>query len=164
MRAPLSRPFCRRFGPVQASPTICMCQWARRLSCVKLASISGARSALRRWSCSNCERRCQRIHCVHKYKRRFNLHVQGKTTFISPTCHRRDSRDWCFWPARVEKDNRASHKRRQKSWNLARGGKVMRAGHRRGGGVGGWEGEREGGLTTRCDIRAVELQPDFKTM
>ena len=31
-----------------------MCQWARRLSRVKLAVICGARLALRRWSCSNC--------------------------------------------------------------------------------------------------------------
>ena len=46
----------------------------RRLSRVKRAVISGARSALRRWSCSNCERR---IDCVRKYTGRFNLHVQG---------------------------------------------------------------------------------------
>ena len=47
---------------------------------------------------------------------------------------------------------------------LGEGGKVVRAGHRLGGGVGGAEGEREGGLTTRRVIRAVELQPDFKTI
>ena len=63
-----------------------------------------------------------------------------------------------------EEDNRASHnKRRQTSWNLAREGKVIRAGQRLGDGAGGREGEREGGLKTRRGIRAVELQPDFKT-
>ena len=68
---------------------------------------------------------------------------------IFPTFQtRRDSRDGCFWPAREEEDRRASHKRRQTSWNLARGGKVVRAGHRLGGGVGGWGGDR-GGLTMR---------------
>ena len=40
---------------------------------------------LRRWSCSNYERHCERTHCVGKCTRRFNLHVQGKTTFMSPT-------------------------------------------------------------------------------
>ena len=51
------------------------------LSRMKLAMICGARSALRRWSCSNCERRCERNHCIRKYSGRFN-HV---TTFVSPT-------------------------------------------------------------------------------
>ena len=42
--------------------------------------------------------------------------------------------------------------------------KVMGAGHRLGGGVGGLERERERGPTTRRGIRAVELQPDLKTI
>ena len=40
----------------------------------------------------------------------------------------------------------------------------MRAGHRLGHGIGRFEGEREGGLTTRCGIRSVEFQPDVKTI
>ena len=37
--------------------------------------------------------RCQRIYCVRKYYRLFNIHVHGKTTFIFPTfLTRRDSR------------------------------------------------------------------------
>ena len=142
----MSAPF--RSGPSFPHYT---CQWPRRLSRVKLAVVCGARSALWRWSCSNCEPRCQRIHCVRKHNIRFNIHVQGKTNFIFPTFQtRRDSRDgcFCFWPAR-EEDSRASHKRRQTNWNLARGGKVVRAGHRLGGGVGGWDGLREVGLTVR---------------
>ena len=57
--ATISAPF--RSGP---SFPHCMCQWARRLSRVKLAVICGARSALRRWSRSSCERRCKRIYRV----------------------------------------------------------------------------------------------------
>ena len=76
----------------QASATICA---NGSVDCrVKLAVICSARSALRRWSCSNCERRCQRIHCVRKYNGRFNIHVQGKTNFMFPTFQtRRDNRD-----------------------------------------------------------------------
>ena len=43
------------------------------------------------------------------------------------------------------------------------GYKVVRAVNRLGAGVGG-ERETEGVLTTRRHIRAVELQPDFKTI
>ena len=39
--------------------------------------------------------------------------------------------------AQEEGNNTTSQTRRQTSWNLARVGKVMRAGHRQGGGVGG---------------------------
>ena len=47
---------------------------------------------------------------------RFDLHVQGKTTFISPAFQtRRGSRDRCSRAARKEEDSRASHKRRQTS-------------------------------------------------
>ena len=42
---------------------------------MKLAAVCGARSAVRRWPCSN-SKRCNKL---------LNLHVQGKTTFISPT-------------------------------------------------------------------------------
>ena len=88
-----------------------------RLSRVKLAVTCHARSVLRRWSCSNCECRCECIHCVRKCDGRFSTHVHGKTAFISPTFQtRRDSRDGCFWPTREEEDRRASHKRRQTSW------------------------------------------------
>ena len=74
-----------------------------------------------------------------------------RSSFIFSTFQtRRDSRDGCFWPEREEEDSRASHKRRQTNWNLARGGNVVRAGHRLG--VGGWEGDREGGLTIRRDF------------
>ena len=41
---------------------------------------------------------------------------------------------------------------------------MMRADHRCGGGVGGGEEEREGRPATRHGIRAVELQPGFKTI
>ena len=77
-RTALSRPFGHRYSPVQAS-NMCTSK-ARPVSRVKLAVICGARSALRRWSCSNCEqeRRCERIHCVRKCNCRFNIHVQGK--------------------------------------------------------------------------------------
>ena len=47
---------------------------------------------------------------------------------------------------------------------MARVGKVMRAGHRLGGGVGGCSSGRINRLTTRRGIRAVELQRDFKTI
>ena len=72
------------FGTVSVRFPHYMRQLARRLSRVKLAVICGTRSALRRQSCSNCERRCQRIHCVRKYNIRFNIHVHGKKTFIFP--------------------------------------------------------------------------------
>ena len=35
-----------------------MCQWARRMARVTLVVNCGTRSTLRRWSFSNCERRC----------------------------------------------------------------------------------------------------------
>ena len=144
-RARRSRDHFGTVGPVQASPTIYiyMCQWARRLSHVKLAVICGVRSALRRWPCSYCEHRGQLIHYVRKHNLRFNIHTQGETTFIFPTFQAtRHSTDGCFWPAREGKDSRALHKRRQRSWNMARGGKAVRAGHRLGGGVGGWGGDK----------------------
>ena len=47
---------------------------------------------------------------------------------------------------------------------MVRVGKAMRAGHRLGGGVGGCSSGRTNGLTTRRGIRAVEFQPDFKTI
>ena len=126
-----------------------MCQWVRRLSRVKPAVICGARSALRRWSCSDCERHCQRIHCLRKYNGRLNIHVQGKTTFISLTFQtKRGSRDGCFWQAKEEEDSPASQKHRQTSWNLKRGIQVVRADHRPGGGVGRWDGDGES-LTMR---------------
>ena len=86
--------FVAIWAPIRSGPSLphFMC-----LTRVKLAVICSARSALRRWSCSNCEHRCQRIHYVRKYNGIFSLHVQGKTTFIFPTFHtRRDSRDGCF--------------------------------------------------------------------
>ena len=148
-RTALSRPFRHRFVPVKAPPTIpCLCQWARRLSRVKLAVICGVRSAIRRRPFSNCARCCQRIHCcVRKCNNIFKIDVHDKTIFIFTAFQtRRDSRDDCFWPAREEEDSRASHKRRQTSWNL-RGGKSVRAGLPLGD-VGGWHGDR-GGLTVR---------------
>ena len=75
--------------------------------------------------------------------------------------HGRDSRDGCFWPAREDEDSRASHKRRQRAktwrwgvnwWDLKTwrwGIKVVRPGHRLGGGVGGWDRDRQGELTMR---------------
>ena len=53
-----------------------VCQWAGRLSRVKLAMICGARSVPRRWSI--CKRRCERIHCVCLCNTRFNIHTHGK--------------------------------------------------------------------------------------
>ena len=109
-----------------------MCQCARRQSGVKLAVICGARSAFQRWSCSNFKCRCPRIHCTGKYNRRFRIHIHDETNFtFQPFQTRRDSRDGWFRPAREEEDSGASHKRRQTSCNLARGCKVVRAGHRR---------------------------------
>ena len=77
--ATISAPF--RSGPSFPHD---VCQWARRPSRVKLliAMICAARSALRRWLCSNCERCCERIHCVRKQYTRFNIHVHGKTLFL----------------------------------------------------------------------------------
>ena len=142
-----------------------MCKWARRLSRVKLAVICGARSALRRWSCSNCERRCERTHCVREYNGIFTIHVHGETNFTFPTLEtRRGSRDGCLWLAKDEEDRRASHNRRQTSWNLAKGGKVVRAGHRLCGGVGGWYGHRGGLLMRRAHRRAPAwLQNDTRS-
>ena len=57
----------------------------------RLAVIYGDRSALRRWSCSSCELRCERIHCVRKFSGRFNINIQGKTTFISPTFQKHET-------------------------------------------------------------------------
>ena len=139
------------WAPTRSGPSFphYMCQWARRLSRVKLAAICGARSAFRRSSCSNCERRFERVHCVRKYTCRFNVHVHGKTNFIFPTFPtRRGSRDGCFGPAK-EEDRRASYKRRQTIWNLAREGKVVRAGHRLSRDVGGRDEDKGGGLTVR---------------
>ena len=59
-----------------------VCQWARRLSRVKLAVICGARSAPRQQSCLNCDLRCERIHCVRKYDGRFIIIGQSKMVFI----------------------------------------------------------------------------------
>ena len=128
-RTALSSPFGHRFSPVQACPI--MWQWPRRLSRVQPAVICGARSAFRRWSCSTCERRYERIHCLRKYNARFNIHVQGKTTLIFPAPQSGlDNKDSCFLSARAEDDSRASHrgaKRAEpwrgglKSWELAIG-------------------------------------------
>ena len=46
---------------------------------------------------------------------------------------------------------------------MARERKLVRAGHRLGGGAGGCEGERRR-TNDEAGIRAVELQPDFKTI
>ena len=46
---------------------------------------------------------------------------------------------------------------------LGEGGKVVRAGHRLGGGIGGREGEGRR-ITDEAGLHAVELQPDFKTI
>ena len=114
-RTALSRPFRHRFSPVQASPHN-MSQRVRRPSRVKLAVIYGARSALRRWSCSNCERCCQRIHCVRKPNGPYLIMFRAKRPlYLRHIRHRRVSRDWCFPPARVEENSRASPKRRQTS-------------------------------------------------
>ena len=120
-----------------------MCQWARRLSRVKLAVTCGARSALRRTLCSNCERCRERIHCSANIVNGLTFMFRAKRQlYLRHFSHRRDSRDGRFWPATEKEDSRISHKLRQTSWNFARGGKVVRASHRLGGGVGGWEGER----------------------
>ena len=47
---------------------------------------------------------------------------------------------------------------------LATVGKVMKADHRLGGGVGACSQGRTNGRTTRRGIRAVEFQPDLKTI
>ena len=62
------------WAPIRPGPSFphCVCQWARHLSRVKLAVICSAQSALGRWSCSNCARRCPQ-----KNKRRFNLPCSG---------------------------------------------------------------------------------------
>ena len=144
-RAAISAPF--RSGP---SFTHYVWQWARHLSRVRLAVICGARSDLQRWSCSRCERRHELIHCVQKHNGRFNAHAHVKTNFLFPTFQtRQDSNDGCWWPAREEEDSRAWHKRRQTSWNVARGSKVVRASHRLGGTVRGWDADRGGRLTIR---------------
>ena len=74
-RTALSRLFGHRFGPVQASPTICA---SELFACFpKLAVICGARSALRQWSCSNCECRCERIHyLIFKFRAKSRLHLR----------------------------------------------------------------------------------------
>ena len=132
------------YVPVSPSP----------LSRVKLAGMCGTRSALRRWSCYIAVSTSMSPKIILD-DRRFNLHVQGRTTCISGAYQpRRDSRDGCFWPTREEEDSRASHKPHPKSWNLGRGGNVVRAGHRRGGSVGGWDGDRERGLTTKQAFKA----------
>ena len=158
---PLSRPFRHRFGPVQAFPLyvpVSPSPVSREASRDMWRSIGPSTMVAfkLRTSLSVC-----------KYNNsRFNLHVDGETTFISPIYlrNRRDSREWCFWRAMEEEDSRASHKRRQNSSNFSRGGKVMRASHRLGGGVGRREEERERRRMTRRGIRAVDPQLDFKTV
>ena len=141
-----------------------MCQWARRLSRVKLAANCGARSALRRWSCWNCERRCQRIHCVRKYDGRFSLHVQGKTNFISPTLQ-----TYTRQQRRVFQTSKGGE--RQQSFTQAvpnelklgdggESGESWPSAWRWRLGVGGRKGRRN---NDEAGIRAVELRPDFKT-
>ena len=69
------------WAPIRSGPSLphyYMCQWARLLPRVKLAVICGVRSALRRWSCSNCEHRCEHTYCVRKYNERFNLLCWGQ--------------------------------------------------------------------------------------
>ena len=79
-------------APVRSGPSFphFKCQGSHRLSRAKLAVICGARPALRRWSCSNCERRGQRIHVsairtddlifMFRAKRRLHLrHCINKT-------------------------------------------------------------------------------------
>ena len=111
--------------------------------------VCGARSALRRWSCSNFQRRCHRIHCFRTYNGRLSIDVQGRTTFILSTFQTRlDGRDGCFWPAKKEEDSRA-HISSVTPAELARAGKLMKASDRLDGGVGGWDGDRETGLTSR---------------
>ena len=69
---------------------------------------------------SNCKRRCRHIHCVRKYNTRVNIHVEGKTTLISPIYvrHARDGREGCVRRAR-EEDSRASHRAAPNELNLA---------------------------------------------
>ena len=120
-----------------------MCQWARHLTRVKLNVICGARFTFRWWSCSHCERCCESIHCVCKCIRRFNLDVQGKTVFVSPTLQtKQDSRDGYSnqTPRRNRAELHTSSAKRAETWR---------------GGVKGWEpaiglavalrGEREKG-------------------
>ena len=53
---------------------------------------------------------------VRKYNGLFNLYVQGKTTFISPTFQDKvNTTETGVSDAREEEDSRASHKRRQTS-------------------------------------------------
>ena len=113
-------------APIRSGPRFphCMCRWVRHLSRVKLAVMCGARSAVRRWSSSNGERRYsyELTHCVHKYNGRFIFIFRAKRSLcLRHFRHRRDGGDGCFWLAREEKDSRASHKRRWTSINMARG-------------------------------------------
>ena len=72
---------------------------------------------------------------VEKYNMRFNVHIQHKTNFIFPTLEtRRDSRDGVSdQRGRPQSLTQAAPNELQ----LGKGGKVVRAGHRLGGGVGG---------------------------
>ena len=120
-------------------------QQTRRLSRVKLAVICGNRSVVRRQSCANCDCHCER--------RRFNIRIQSLRNNFLWTFHtKQDRRDVCFWAVREKEDNGVLHKRCQTRLHLARGGKVVRAGNRLGGGGGGWDGDRERGSTIRRSI------------
>ena len=98
----------------------------------------------------NCERCCERIQCVRKYNVRFNPHAQGKTTFISPTfqAYMRQQRQ-VFLTSEGGGRQQSFTQAAPNELKLGEGEKLVRAGHRLGGGVGMGEKEVGGGQTTR---------------
>ena len=97
-------------APIRSGPSFphYMCQWARRLSGVKLAVICGAWSALGWWSRSNCERHCEHIHCVCKCNRQSDIQVHGKTTFTFR----------CFWLDETAERDVSDQRRQTKTEEL----------------------------------------------
>ena len=100
------------------------------------------------------------LSCVRQYNVRLSAHVRAKTNVIvSRSQTTLDSIGGWFWPAREEEDNKASHKRRQTTWNLAREGKVVKSGDRLCGGVGGWDRDRKGWRTIRWTFAPLSSSP-----
>ena len=100
----LSGPSCRYY----------ICQWTRRLALLKVSLIYGPRSALRRRSCSSCERDCTPIYTNSS----INIHFADKTAQLSQIYVRnwRDGRYGWFWRVREEQKQSFTVAKRPKTW------------------------------------------------